>query len=715
MTCVNSVRIYPETITLETGCWYYQAYAEVCPENADCKEVTWYSDDPAIASVNYSSGYIYARSVGVTRIHAMATDGSGCCDYLTVTVKKSVPVRSVTLDHSYLSLEKGTDVTLHATVCPENATNRRLNWHSNNPNVATVSNGGTVTAISKGSTIITATAADGSLACDCCNVIVTTDILVTSVNVVPSSKVMTVGNSAYLDASICPPDASNKCVIWHSENEAIATVSSNGLVIAHAAGTTVIYATSCDGSDITGCCRLTVNAKIPVSGITVTPATADLKVGARKKLTVTVSPANATDKRVRWSCGQSEIVLLDTLTGEIQAIAAGNATVTATAVDGSGVSGSCQVSVTEIPVTGISIDPTSYTMNAKSSARFGATISPSNATNKKIIWSSNNKAVATVNQNGCVTAVSPGNATIWVTAQGNKAKTASAALTVNAADTREEVVIQKNNEGGYKFFKATFKNGLIWESVEAERTVITDLAHKPHLRRANANVGREYSDQQLAFLYRLDPLGVEYYVNTYTRNKNLSTAQVLYYRDRIYKAIFGDSEDRQGRFRFTLDNNGNVLYGNYSGDRTKYYTNAEILFGSHVNIDWSQFWHDIIVMVFNKIPGVSALQLGVEVFRGLFFSGSLVGTANSAASNFLENYCNDYMAATSEESLCSMLLGWPGNLCSTLLKLGNIFVDAITPKNINDITLYKKIDEQSNYRLVFNGVPMANIIARCNT
>ena len=197
MTCVNSVRIYPETITLETGCWYYQAYAEVCPENADCKEVTWYSDDPAIASVNYSSGYIYARSVGVTRIHAMATDGSGCCDYLTVTVKKSVPVRSVTLDHSYLSLEKGTDVTLHATVCPENATNRRLNWHSNNPNVATVSNGGTVTAISKGSTIITATAADGSLACDCCNVTVTTDILVTSVNVVPSSKTMPVGTSAF--------------------------------------------------------------------------------------------------------------------------------------------------------------------------------------------------------------------------------------------------------------------------------------------------------------------------------------------------------------------------------------------------------------------------------------------------------------------------------------------------------------------------------------
>lgn len=346
MIYVNSVRIYPETITLETGCWYYQAYAEVCPENADCKEVTWYSDDPAIASVNYSSGYIYARSVGVTRIHAMATDGSGCCDYLTVTVKKSVPVRSVTLDHSYLSLEKGTDVTLHATVCPENATNRRLNWHSNNPNVATVSNGGTVTAISKGSTIITATAADGSLACDCCNVTVTTDILVSSVNVVPSSKTMPVGTSAFLDAILCPTNAAKPYVSWSSANESIATVNpSSGLVYAKSPGTVVIYATAIDGGGMTGSCTLTVTEPIRVEDIILSRTNLSLYNSNTYRLTATVCPTNATNKTVFWSSSNPYVATVNSRTGYITAKSAGRATIFATAMDGSEVESCCTVIV----------------------------------------------------------------------------------------------------------------------------------------------------------------------------------------------------------------------------------------------------------------------------------------------------------------------------------------------------------------------------------
>lgn len=354
MTCVNSVRIYPETITLETGCWYYQAYAEVCPENADCKEVTWYSDDPAIASVNYSSGYIYARSVGVTRIHAMATDGSGCCDYLTVTVKKSVPVRSVTLDHSYLSLEKGTDVTLHATVCPENATNRRLNWHSNNPNVATVSNGGTVTAISKGSTIITATAADGSLACDCCNVTVTTDILVTSVNVVPSSKTMPVGTSAFLDAILCPTNAAKPYVSWSSANESIATVNpSSGLVYAKSPGTVVIYATAIDGGGVCGCCTVRV-VPVYVQDITVCPETLTLSIGKHACLEAIVCPANATNRNISWVSGDCNIADVDA-NGCVTGKAAGTTRIYAYATDGSGVHGCCEVMCNILNVDSIGV------------------------------------------------------------------------------------------------------------------------------------------------------------------------------------------------------------------------------------------------------------------------------------------------------------------------------------------------------------------------
>ena len=434
MIYVNSVRIYPETITLETGCWYYQAYAEVCPENADCKEVTWYSDDPAIASVNYSSGYIYARSVGVTRIHAMATDGSGCCDYLTVTVKKSVPVRSVTLDHSYLSLEKGTDVTLHATVCPENATNRRLNWHSNNPNVATVSNGGTVTAISKGSTIITATAADGSLACDCCNVTVTTDILVSSVTVVPSSKTMPVGTSAFLDAILCPTNAAKPYVSWSSANESIATVNpSSGLVYAQSPGTVVIYATAIDGGGACGCCAVTVHT-IPVTSVTISQESLSLIIGESVCLEATVLPADATVKTVCWTSENCNIADVDE-NGCVIAKAPGTTHICATAQDGSGLCDCCLVTVRTIPVTSVTVSPESLSLNIGESACLEATVLPENATTKAILWTSGNSEIVEVDANGRITAKAAGTTSVCATAQDGNGVSGCCTVTVTIIPT----------------------------------------------------------------------------------------------------------------------------------------------------------------------------------------------------------------------------------------------------------------------------------------
>ena len=80
MTYVNSVNLTPSTLTLQIGKWYYGAKAEVCPTNATTKSVTWCSSNPSVASVNSSSGYIYARSAGTAKIYATAIDGN--CLYL---------------------------------------------------------------------------------------------------------------------------------------------------------------------------------------------------------------------------------------------------------------------------------------------------------------------------------------------------------------------------------------------------------------------------------------------------------------------------------------------------------------------------------------------------------------------------------------------------------------------------------------------------------
>lgn len=334
MVCVNSVNVYPSKVTLQTGSWYYGAWAEVCPTYAECTDVSWYSDNPSVASVNATSGYIYARSAGSARIYACATDGSGVSDYITVTVTSKVSVTSVTLNRTSLSLERGDYFALTATVCPENATNRELCWRSANTNVAEV-NSGVVTAKASGYAYIYAEATDGSGVYARCYVHVTEDVLVTSVTVSPSRLTMTAGESTYLHAVVCPENAADKSLVWVSSNPSVATVISNsGLVVAQGTGSATITATAYDGSGEYGECLLTVDPPVAVTGVQVCPTSFTMNVGDTATLDTIVCPENATNKRVIWCSSNESVASVDYYTGEITANLAGTATITATTIDG---------------------------------------------------------------------------------------------------------------------------------------------------------------------------------------------------------------------------------------------------------------------------------------------------------------------------------------------------------------------------------------------
>lgn len=91
MKCVTSVSVTPSSLTIREGQWSNAVKAEVCPEDAECRSVKWYSDNTAVATVNTSSGQIYGKSAGTARVYAAAQDGSGKKDYCTVTVQRVVP------------------------------------------------------------------------------------------------------------------------------------------------------------------------------------------------------------------------------------------------------------------------------------------------------------------------------------------------------------------------------------------------------------------------------------------------------------------------------------------------------------------------------------------------------------------------------------------------------------------------------------------------
>ena len=97
MGYVDAVTVYLSRATITKGKWYYGAYASISSNCPECAEVEWYSNSPAIASVNKTTGYIYGVNTGTTRIYAEATDGSGKKDYITVTVTSPVSVTGISV------------------------------------------------------------------------------------------------------------------------------------------------------------------------------------------------------------------------------------------------------------------------------------------------------------------------------------------------------------------------------------------------------------------------------------------------------------------------------------------------------------------------------------------------------------------------------------------------------------------------------------------
>ena len=169
------------------------------------------------------------------------------------------------------------------------------------------------------------------------------------------------------------------------------------------------------------------STNVPVTGVTVAPATVSVNTGLTTQLTATVAPANATNQTVTWSSGSTSVATVSA-TGLVSGIAPGTATITATTQDGLKTSTSL-VTVTNVPVTGVTVSPATATVNVGLTSQLTATIAPSNATDKAVTWSSSNTAAATVSATGLVTGVAVGSATITVTTHDG-AKIATCAVTI---------------------------------------------------------------------------------------------------------------------------------------------------------------------------------------------------------------------------------------------------------------------------------------------
>ena len=242
----------------------------------------------------------------------------------------------------------------------------------------------------------------------------------TGVTLNKSTLTLKVGASETLTATIAPADATNKNVTWASSDAAVATVDASGKVTGVAAGTATITVTTEDGGK-TATCQVTVKANtVPVTGVTLNKIVLKLYMGGSETLKATVAPANATNKYVTWKSSNPAVATVDA-NGKVTAKSIGMADITVTTKDG-GYTATCRVGVVRRPggdvsVTGVTLNKTTLKLGKGTSETLTATVAPTNATNKKVTWTSSDPAVATVDASGKVTGVANGTATITVTTE----------------------------------------------------------------------------------------------------------------------------------------------------------------------------------------------------------------------------------------------------------------------------------------------------------
>jgi len=428
----TGVTVAPASTSLTVGATATLT-ASVLPANASNKTVSWSSNNTAVATVN-GSGVVTGVAAGTATITVTTQSGGFTASAAITVTSNTVPTTGVAVTPTSASVNVGATTSLVATVAPSNATNKSVTWSSSNPSIATVNGAGVVTGVAAGSATITATTANGGFTASSTITVVgggntgtpcanpTNAALPLTQNGVGDVCFVSSGTVSFVNSwnmqlvEINGVDFTNK---W--ANSLPARI--NGNYYFHYVATVPWAHFEVNGTSSGG------TNTVAVTGVAVTPATASIATGGSVSLSAAVAPATASNKTVAWTSSNTSVATVNA-SGSVTGVAAGSATITAKTQDG-GFTSSAAVTVTNlnIPVTDVSVSPTTASVAAGSTTTLSALVSPANATNKTVTWSSSAPAVATVNSAGVVTGVTAGTATITATAQGGVTATSTVTVT----------------------------------------------------------------------------------------------------------------------------------------------------------------------------------------------------------------------------------------------------------------------------------------------
>lgn len=358
---------------------------------------------------------------------------------LTVA-EKQIPATGITLNTTATKITRGKTTTLKATVTPTDTTDT-VTWESDNEEVATVDANGKVTGVAVGTAKITAKAGEQSATCE-----VTVEwIPVTSVTMAETEYTIVRGKTANITTTILPANASDQNKTYHSENEKVAKVA-YGQITAVGVGTTEITVTV-DGVEARGTVTVT---EIPLTSVRFPQESYTVSVTQKGwPITLAVEPVNQTDgPDFQWIVEDPTVLTLtpgtNKLSPAVTGLKLGTTKVTMKVRD---FEISCMVTVNN-PVNTVTVKGDTNRMLIGGTTQLTATAkhvsTKFDPTDTELVWSSSAPGVASVDQNGLVTALSTGMTYIYATANNGKCNTGYAITVVSQADGSYTVTMPEN-------------------------------------------------------------------------------------------------------------------------------------------------------------------------------------------------------------------------------------------------------------------------------
>lgn len=317
---------------------------------------------------------------------------------------------------------KGDQAKLTIEVTPEDAANKEVTWSSSNRNVVTIDNDGTINAVGAGVATITAKLKNAPAISATC--VIDVRVPIESFVLNKSNVTILAGETNVLAGIIGPEDATTTKIEWSSSNKEVVKVTEDGLLIGLKKGTAIVTAIIRDEAGLhTATCKVTVPESliVDVLDVSLNKTSLTLEKGTRETLKATVYPSDATNTAVVWTSSNKNVAIVNA-NGRVTGLSAGKTTITVTTVSG-GETATCEVTVTEeatVNPTGINLSHSALTLEKDAKGQLTATVVPSNADDKTVIWDSSDLNVAEVDSNGRVTAIDVGTATITATTADGK-------------------------------------------------------------------------------------------------------------------------------------------------------------------------------------------------------------------------------------------------------------------------------------------------------